>query len=107
MATLAEAPLREPSVLLRQLEELGKLDVNWDSYGAEPPSDEVIDSAWSLLALCSIQGLTPYRVVPSAEGGVGICFASERRYADIEFLNTGDILAVTSNGMGHIEPFEI
>ena len=36
--------------------------------------------------------------IPSAEGGVGITFVAGDKYADIEFLNSEEILAVTSEG---------
>ncbi len=39
----------------------------------------------------------PTRVIASAEGGIAICFSNGERYADIECLNSGEVLGVTSN----------
>jgi hypothetical protein len=39
----------------------------------------------------------PSRVVESAEGGIAICFVNGNKYSDLECLNTGEILGVTSN----------
>ena len=43
-------------------------------------------------------GILPNAVVASAEGGVGIVFVRSARYADVEFLNDGDILMSTYCG---------
>jgi hypothetical protein len=65
--------------------------------GTEAPSNVAI--AWAHLVLQQLQtdGLLPTRVVASAEGGVGICFIDGSKYADIECLNSGAILGVTSD----------
>ena len=43
--------------------------------------------------------LAAAHIVPSAEGGVGFCFSSQGRYADIEAFNDGHILGVRYAGM--------
>jgi hypothetical protein len=65
--------------------------------GAEPPSG--IAHMWARVVLQQLQAdsLMPTRVVASAEGGVAICFVSREKYSDLECLNTGAILGVTSN----------
>ena len=65
---------------------------DWDSYGADPPSDAAISLARAALFALWEEHLPPSAVVASAEGGVGIIFVWPGRYADIEFLNDGDIL---------------
>jgi hypothetical protein len=64
---------------------------------AGPPSD--FATAWARLVLAQLQSdrLLPTRVVASAEGGVGLCFVDGAKYADIECLNSGTILGVTSD----------
>jgi hypothetical protein len=51
--------------------------------------------------------LLPSKVVASAEGGVAICFASQEKYADVECLNSGAILAVKSRRGGLPEVWEV
>jgi hypothetical protein len=65
--------------------------------GAEPPSRTAV--AWARAVLQQLQedAVTPTRVVASAEGGVAICFVHGDKYSDLECLNTGEILGVTSN----------
>lgn len=81
-----------------QLHELALLGPNWDSYGAEPPNERARNAAETVLALLKATSLPPTRVVPSSEGGVGICFVDEDRYADFECFNDGEILAVRYRG---------
>ena len=64
---------------------------------AEKPSDYAIAWASAMLDQLLVDELLPTRVVASAEGGVAICFVNGDNYADIEFLNTGEILGVVSN----------
>jgi hypothetical protein len=42
----------------------------------------------------------PENILPSAEGGVGICFRALHRYADIECFNCGEIWTARSEGGG-------
>ena len=65
--------------------------------GAEPPSERAV--TWAQLVVQHLQSeeFWPTRLVASAEGGVGVCFVAGNKYADIECLNSGAILGVTSN----------
>jgi hypothetical protein len=65
--------------------------------GAEKPSETAIAWASDMLNQLKVDQLPPTRVVASAEGGVAICFVHGDKYADVEFLNTGEILGVVSN----------
>lgn len=79
---------------------------DWDSYGALPPTRECREKVKKLLeAISSV--LTPTRIVPSAEGGIGLCFYVEKRYGDVEFLNSGEVLACTSDGSGNPIVWEV
>jgi hypothetical protein len=82
----------------QKLKDMNKLLPNWNSYGAEPPSEESRARAMKVLAVLQEQSFPPTKVVPSSEGGIAICFIRDDRYADIEFLNTGENLAVTYRG---------
>jgi hypothetical protein len=80
-----------------KLQALGK-DLSLLPPGAEPPSvNAQVLASVMLRQLQAADQTPPTRVVASAEGGVAICFVSSNKYADVEFLNTGEILGVVSN----------
>ena len=89
-ARLAEARERLASMAL--------LAPNWDSYGAEPPNARSRALTTCILGLLQRQVMSPTRIVASAEGGVGIIFSDGERYADIECLNSGEILTAIYSG---------
>lgn len=78
----------------QRLRQLVSLHVNWDTYGAEPPSQGAISTADSIAKAFINFGLIPDAITPSAEGGVAICFVRNQKYADVECFNSGDILGV-------------
>jgi hypothetical protein len=80
--------------LERKLQKLGRLSKNWDSYGSDSPSAVAISSALEIGATFIKLGLTPDVIVPSSEGGVALCFMRNKKYADVEFFNSGSIIAV-------------
>lgn len=65
--------------------------------GADGPGTAAIQTAKGVLIQISEATASPARVVASAEGGVAICFVCGDKYADIECLNSGEILGVTTN----------
>lgn len=67
------------------------------SYRPEAPTRLAIEYAKAILEELQRIELVPDRVVESAEGGVAIYFVSGNKYSDLECLNTGEILGVTSN----------
>ena len=77
---------------------MGNLSPNWDSYGAEAPNDFSKRCAIIIVEMLKSFGIRPTEVSASAEGGVAILFLDGDRYADIECLNCGEILAVTYTG---------
>lgn len=79
------------------LDELSKLPINWDSYGAEPPNSTALYWARIALNILDEMSFRPNHITPSVENGIGISFISDNKYADIECFNTGEILAVTSD----------
>jgi hypothetical protein len=82
-----------------QLYDLSTLKSNWDSYGAPSPNHNAFDNALRILKFMKASDLEAVNIVPSAEGGIGICFKRTDRYADIEALNDGTILGVRYVGM--------
>ena len=85
--------------LLLKLEQLGELSDDWDSYGAEAPSEGALDIAKSLVKRFASSGLYPDRAVPSVEGGVGLVFLQGSSYLDVEIFNDGETLL----GESHLE----
>lgn len=77
-----------------RLRQLGSLRVNWDTYGADPPTQHVISTAKTIAKQFIEFGLIPDAITPSAEGGVAICFIRNQKYADIECFNSGEVVGV-------------
>ncbi len=73
---------------------LADMKSNWDSYGAPAPNQVALENAARILQRMVPFDLTLVNIVPSAEGGVGFCFAVGNRYADIESSNDGGIMGV-------------
>lgn len=62
----------------------------WDGYDAPVPSDVAINYGIELLNKLKTTELSPYSVLPSADGGVGISFrGKDGRRAALEILNDG------------------
>ena len=108
---LAQSLLSEQATrfaeLYERLDRLAELREDWDTYGAPLPNRSSISNARSILALFEKAYLTPAKVVPSAEGGVGIVFVRGERCADVECLNDGDVLAAKYTGEGEPEVWEV
>jgi hypothetical protein len=65
----------------------------WDGYNAPPPNDESVDRTLEVLSEVQVSKLTPYSVLPSADGGVGISFRGNAdKRAILELLNDGTSL---------------
>lgn len=86
---------------------LGNLMPNWNSYGADPPHPKTIGTARRLLKALRDIDLSPTKVLASAEGGVGIIFDEPGRYAVIECLNSGDIVALIARGDDEPDVWEV
>lgn len=95
------------SVSEKKIRELSQLSNDWDSYGAEAPNGKATYWAWQILLELRGLGLAPSSVLPSVEGGVGITFRRDGKYADIECFNTGEILAIQSDGSGQPSAWEV
>jgi hypothetical protein len=77
------------------------------SADAEPPSEESVAWAQAVMQKLEIDALVPTRVVASAEGGVAICFVDGDNYSDIEILNSGQLLGVTTDRVNRPVVWEI
>jgi hypothetical protein len=63
----------------------------------EVPSEIAIQQSILALSIFKRHAALPSRITASLDGGVAICFVAGDRYADIECLNDGQILAVTTS----------
>ena len=61
--------------------------------GEPPPSARALTDAWTVLDSLVEADLRPTRVTTSAEGGIAFIFERGGKYADIECLNNGCVLA--------------
>jgi len=90
-----------------QLQRLHGLRPGWDSYGAAPPNAAAFTRADEVLRTAQQQRIDVTRIVPSAEGGIGICFVAAGRYAHIEASNDGELTLVMFSGTDPAEISEI
>jgi hypothetical protein len=74
---------------------------------SDAPNARSLVIASEILARLKEVAFYPSGIIPSAEGGIGIYFEQDRKYADIEVLNSGKLLGVTSDRSGTIIPFEV
>jgi hypothetical protein len=79
--------------------ELMRTDSKLWPAGAPAPSLEAIQKAQTILLrfVFAHSMLMPNKIVATAEGGVALCFIDGNKYSDIECLNGGAILGVTTN----------
>ena len=84
-------------VCVYELAKTFTLDDDWDGMGTEAPSPLAIKESIRILTGLDALGFLPSRVVPSVEGGIGLAFlrGHERRQADIEIFNDGEMFAGT------------
>jgi hypothetical protein len=107
---LRESLFRRKNVLMNaRVRALSQLQPNWDGYGAPVPNRVAVDTMLRIIGLLQPYDVGSARIVPSAEGGLAICFVRGDRYADIECLNDGEIIGVRYVGremptLIHIEP---
>lgn len=92
---------------IKKLDQFGRLPLNWDSYGAEPPNTVVRKRAEDALRVLYRLNSEPSRLAASAEGGITISFFQGKKYGDIEFFNSGEILALTSDRTGTPEVWAV
>jgi len=74
---------------------------------SDPPNARSLAITSEILYRLKEVAFYPSGITASAEGGIGIYFEQDRKYADIEVLNSGKLLGVTSDRSGTIMPFEV
>lgn len=91
-------------ILIEQMATLSKLEQGWDSYGAMPPSRGALGAALRFLISGGATDVLPAKVLASAEGGVALRFALEKKRALVEFLNSGTIDLMLYDEAGTLHP---
>lgn len=86
---------------IKVLDEIANLNDDWNGYGSLKPNPTAIEYARTIVELADALQIFPTQISPSAESGVAISFSKEDRYADLECLNSGKILAVKT-GDDHV-----
>ncbi|MEX0702321.1 MAG: hypothetical protein WD069_09520 [Planctomycetales bacterium] len=87
-------PAADWSGILIRANSLLFLADNWDGYGAPAPNERASSVLRLGLSYLIERNLFPTAVLPTAEGGIAMTFRSGERFASIEFLNDGDIVAL-------------
>lgn len=85
------------SEAVKRLGSLRELASNWNGYGAEAPNEVALEAATLILTELGMVNLQPSRILPSAAGGVSICFFQSKKYAELECYNTGESVAIIKN----------
>lgn len=93
--------------LFGKLEELRRLEPDWNGYGSMPPNARAEANARDILLELHKLDRIPERVVASADDGVGIYITSGKKYAMIECYNDGGIVIGVSDREGNIRNWEI
>jgi hypothetical protein len=85
-------------VLDDKIERASRLTSDWDSYGSPAPSDLAVTNARVGLRVSRLVKNLPATIVPSAEGGIALCWDTAARHAYIEFSNEGTAIFVMYEG---------
>ena len=72
----------------------------WPEESIVAPAPRASRSADCALRLLAELGLQPDRLFPDLDGGVGLVFTGTGRYADLQFLNSGEVVATCSDRSG-------
>lgn len=89
------------------LTDLTKLEPNWDEYGTQPPNSIAVENARKVIKVLSELNLSSPYLAPSSDEGVTISFLRKKKIAAIECFNTGEIIALTSDGTGSPKVWEV
>jgi predicted DNA-binding antitoxin AbrB/MazE fold protein len=73
----------------RQLDAIKKLGAGWDSYGAEAPDSQIIESASRLMRkICQILLVPKPHINPTPSGGVQFEWESGGKYFEIDLVSS-------------------
>jgi hypothetical protein len=91
------------AVLQEDLELARSLQDNWDSYGAESPSGDVIRQGRDLLVALAARQILPDAIVPSAEGGIALYFTQDETTTYVEYRNSGEAILANYGQIGRVD----
>lgn len=103
VAAAREAPRYAPQWAIHVLDDIARVT----SSGSTQPNDVARSNARHVTRCLQRAHAVPGRVIASGEGGVAFIFESKGRYADIECLNDGSVLAGWTNFADVSEVLEI
>jgi hypothetical protein len=90
------------------LDEMSGLDSDWEAMGSELPNEVSKNLARNILDRSFLMGrVKPSYTTASAEGGVGIVYRVEGKYAAIECLNSGEMWLLWYDQQGNPLSHEI
>jgi hypothetical protein len=69
------------------------LQNDWNGYGSSAPNSLAIRNSQTVLDVLHVLNFSPISIVPSAEDGIAISFAKDKKRAIIECYNDGNIVA--------------
>jgi hypothetical protein len=95
------------SCLRDQLQSTAGLRRGWDSYSADAPTPLARRAAERALEILRHLNAEPVAILPSVDGGIGICFNNGGKYAQLEFLNDGEAHALLYGGPGNPQAWQI
>lgn len=98
---------QEFSRLRDELTALSFLEAGWDGYLAPAPGQVAIELAMTALETLRSMNVQPGAILPSADGGVGICFPEGQYYAHLEFDNGGEAWALMYGPDGSPESWQL
>jgi hypothetical protein len=95
------------SSLRDQLVSTSSLRKGWDSYSAEAPNTLARSAAGKALEILRPLNAEPAAILPSVDGGIGICFNNGGKYGQLEFLNDGEVHALLYGGTDDPQGWQI
>ncbi len=93
--------------LTKRLNEIYNLPDNWDGQGTAAPNAQAFLHAMEVIEVLRNMNFVPANLVPSAEEGIGIYFAKEKKYGFVECFNEGEIVIAMSDREGHRRVWQI
>jgi hypothetical protein len=80
----------------------------WEPFRGEPPNERATENTLAVLRALSGGSLIPKRLLGS-DGRLVLYFTTGEKYSNIEVANTGQMIAIKSNGQGapQVRPFTL
>lgn len=93
--------------LKRKLQMIKKIETDWDGYGSPKPNRQSLANASVILSIAHKLNNFPTSITPSVEGGIGLTFEGNIKYAVVECFNDGDIAAIGSDRKGETKSWTL